>query len=368
MQWTAYLSEVREPLRKALALLAPHARKIEAATARNLEGLGFSEEELGALRGLRLGEQPAFEGRGLEKLRAELEREGQALARRGVPEEHARAAWFSRLESALPHLLRGREDVAPLVAALVRLAFAGGMFLSAGYDQARADSWRSFGERERQRLSRDLHDEIGHDLVVLKLYLEMIARDLNGGGDRVAAREKLEEAMGLVSQSLQSVRRLILDLGPAVLEEVGFTAAVRLYAKQFAAHTGLEVDVRERGIPSELPSTHETALYRVLQGALSNVIKHARARNVRIFLASPRRASLVMIVEDDGIGFDPAELRQAFGLAAMRERIESLGGRFGVESRPSGGRRRQHGTRIEIELPLPRHRRDDRQDQGPRLR
>jgi len=367
MQWTAYLSEVEAKLREVLSRLAPHARRIDAATRKSLRGLGVSDEALRVLRGLRLEADRLGRG-GFENLRSELEREGQSLARRGVAEEHARVGWFSQLESALPYLLQDEGKLAPQMAALVRLAFAGGVFLSAGYDQARAQSWRSFGERERQRLSRDLHDEIGHDLVVLKLYLEMIARDLGAGADSDQVATKLQEAMGLVAQSLQSVRRLILDLGPAVLEEVGFPTAVRLYARQFGAHTGLKVEVRDRGTPGTLPSTYETALYRVLQGALSNVLKHARARNVRIVIARPRRSSLMMVVEDDGVGFDPKKPRQAFGLAAMRERIESLGGRFRVDSRPSGGRRRQHGTRLEIELPLARAGRDDRQDQGLDLR
>src|SRR5262249_45371016 len=157
------------------------------------------------------------------------------------------------------------------------------------------------GERERQRLSRDLHDEIGHDLVVLKLYLEMIARDLQSGAAE-ALHAKLEEALALIAQSLQSVRRLILDLGPAVLDQVGFLPAVRLYAGQFSAHTGLSVEVSDRGLPGPLPASHETALYRVLQGALSNVVKHAKARSVRVNVGL-RRGVLVMTIQDDGIGF-----------------------------------------------------------------
>jgi signal transduction histidine kinase len=355
MQWTAYLSDVQDALRPALERLAPHVRDIDRATRRILSRLQVGPEELRILAELRPEADRDLRRGRFEEFRKRLEEQAHGLARRGVAEEHARVAWFARVEAALPYLVSKGECEAPLVAALLRLALAGGFFLSAAFDQARAESWRAYGERERQRLSRDLHDEIGHDLVVLKLYLEMIAREVGGGSgtsNGAGVRLKLEEAMALIAQSLQSVRRLILDLGPAVLEEVGFLAAVRLYARQFASHTGLSVEVRERGVPPEMPSSYETALYRVVQGALSNVVKHARARSVRIVVAAASRSRLAMMIEDDGVGFDPEGLRQSFGLQAMRERVESLGGRFSVESRPAGGQRRQHGTRIAIELPL----------------
>ena len=142
-------------------------------------------------------------------------------------------------------------------------------------------------------LSRDLHDEIGHNLLVLKLYLEMISRDLvRPEGGNVAL--KLEEASTLVGQSIASVRRLILDLGPAILDEVGFMAAIKLYAKQFSGRTGIKVSVRESPLP-KLPSSYETALYRVVQGALSNVVKHAEASSVRVTLGSAGNSQVDMM-------------------------------------------------------------------------
>src|SRR4029450_12619156 len=207
----------------------------------------------------------------------------------------------------------------------------------------------AFNEGARRRLSRDLHDEVGHQLVVLKLYLELIARDFSDQTDR-GARQKLEEAMALVGQVLQSIKRLILDLGPAVLEEVGLPTALRLYARQFTARTGVRVEVRDAGLSRELSATQQTALYRLMQGALSNVLKHASASNVRIILGSMKATSVVMIVEDDGVGFDVSHPRQAFGLEAMRERIETLGGHFHLESHPAAGGRKRRGTRIEVDL------------------
>ena len=110
--------------------------------------------------------------------------------------------------------------------------------------------------------------------------------------------------------------------------------------------------VRTRGRPGPLPSGHETALYRILQGALSNVLKHASARTVKVTVRARKGPAVAMTIEDDGVGFDAALPRQAFGLAAMRDRVASLGGRLRVESRPARSGRGRHGTRIEIALPL----------------
>ncbi|PYQ38281.1 MAG: hypothetical protein DMF77_24565 [Acidobacteria bacterium] len=348
--WSALLSEVRGPLSSALETLAVHDRDIQRAWRRKLERLGFTADELDALSALTLPSYlPQIRTGSFEGYALALESAGQALARRGLPETRAMAALAAQLESALPFLVR--EPVSEPAAALVRFAFAGGLSLTAGYSSARTSSWRSFGEEERHRFSRDLHDEIGHQLVVLKLYLGIISGEMDQA-QPAQMREKLDEATGLVGQTIQSVRRLILDLGPVALEGVGFLPAVKLYARQFSARTGVKVLVRTRGRPGPLPSGHETALYRILQGALSNVLKHASARTVKVTVRARKGPAVAMTVEDDGVGFDAALPRQAFGLAAMRDRVASLGGRLRVESRPARPGPGRHGTRIEIELPL----------------
>jgi signal transduction histidine kinase len=337
---------------KALEIAARHSGPIEESWRRTLERLGFTREEMDAVAGLRLqAHQRELKFGDIETYTAAVERQAEILAGRGLPESQARTARFCHLESILPYLAAEASRPAELSAALVRLTFAGALCISAGYDRARTASWQSFGEQERQRLSRDLHDEIGHHLVVLKLYLEMIGKD-STRGKPPDTRRKIGEALGLVTQAIQSVRRLILDLGPAVLEEVGFLPAVKLYARQFTSHTGIRVEVRDRGLPAALPANYATALYRVLQGALSNVVKHARASRVTVTLGSPRRSIVRMTVEDNGIGFDVDVPRQAYGLAAMRERLAGLGGRFQLESRPAGPAGQRSGTRIEAELPL----------------
>jgi signal transduction histidine kinase len=348
--WNALLSQVRRPLSSAVEALAEQDAAIQRAWRRKLQRLGYKSDEVDALSPLTFTTYlPQIRTGGFDGYCLALEGAGEALARRGMPEARAVAALGAQLESALPYVVGG--PVGEDAAALVRLTFAGALSLMAGYSRARTSSWRSFGEQERHRFSRDLHDEIGHQLVVLKLYLGVISGEMDKARP-AQIREKLDEATDLVSQTIQSVRRLILDLGPVALEGVGFLPAVKLYARQFSARTGVKVLVRARALPGPLPSGHETALYRLLQGALSNVLKHANARTVTITVRALSGRAVSMTIEDDGMGFDTAAPRQAFGLAAMRDRVASLGGRLRVESQPRGSRRRWRGTRIEVELPL----------------
>jgi signal transduction histidine kinase len=209
-------------------------------------------------------------------------------------------------------------------------------------------------EKERRRLAQDLHDEIGHDLIVLKLYTQVIALDLKKG-DLGPLRHKLKESVSLIKHALKGVRHLTFDLGPAIWNEQGFIPAVRMYVRQLATRTGLRVRFTAAGLKTKLPARYETALYKVLQGAISNVAAHAQAQHVKISLAS-RRESVVMRIEDDGKGFQVGRKLSApphsYGLRAMRDRIELLGGSIHFSSRPSRRRIEGRGTIIEFHLPL----------------
>lgn len=205
--------------------------------------------------------------------------------------------------------------------------------------------------RERRRMARDLHDELGN-LAVLKLYLAQVSSSLKAGRT-VQALRKLEEAAALLGDAMGSLRGVMLDRAPAVLE-LGLPRAMDLTTRQFSERTGINVQLRASALPTPLPRAHETALYRVLQGALSNVLRHARAENATVTLTEADEPGVVLSVEDDGVGFPARDAGAAagFGLNAMRERAEALGGRFRVESWPARGGRKPRGTRIEVELPL----------------
>jgi signal transduction histidine kinase len=343
---------IHEPLVRALDLLGPQAKQISTAWRKLLRRLAPDRKEfegLEALASLDLGEHSShLRSADYDSYFEAVRLQGQALSVQGVPEDQAVAALAFYLESALSRLLDQTSEK-DLALALVRLTSAIQRFVMSGYNLSRARGWRRLDEQERLKLSRDLHDDIGADLVVLKLYIEMIGLELKRGRVEQIG-PKLEEALALVGHAVESVRRLTLDLGPAILDQIGLAAAIKLYCRQFSSRTGISVQVHEAQLPERAPASHETALYRVLQGALSNVVKHARARNVKVHLGALRSKVIVMIIEDDGVGFDTVRHppQGAFGLTAMRDRIESLGGRIHVESRPG----RKAGARIEIDLPL----------------
>jgi signal transduction histidine kinase len=198
-------------------------------------------------------------------------------------------------------------------------------------------------ELERRRLARELHDETGQALTSILLGLKALEEKLDDEGSRAAAAELRE----LVVTTLQDVRRLAVELRPSALDDFGLVAALERLSASFTDQTGIEIDFETALGDERLPAEVETALYRIVQESLTNVVKHARARRVSILLAR-RNGAIKAVIEDDGQGFDPAASPSAgFGLVGMRERLALLGGRLEVES--SG----DTGTTIAAEVPVP---------------
>jgi signal transduction histidine kinase len=198
-------------------------------------------------------------------------------------------------------------------------------------------------EEERKRISRELHDETGQALMVIRLYLGMLESSMTTR----SARAKIRETLEVVDRTIEGIRRIIGRLSPLVLQELGLIAAVRKEAKDLAKSSGVKARVNVSHDFGRLPAPMETAIYRVVQEALHNVAKHAGAANVLIEMA--REGDTVrLLVEDDGVGLPakPNPARQTFGLSGMRERISTLGGKMKIAS--SRGR----GTRIEINAPI----------------
>lgn len=370
------ISEVKRPLLEVLHHLSPHASEIHSSWLKLMKRYQPCAKHAALLARLHLGSQVQdLRSATPRAFREKIEHKGQDLARSGVPVECAAVAIALYVESCLPRLLTDDPEQADWARAFARFASVFRFYLLSGYAQHGAaerqlmeakisrterrsqDFSLQLGdayEKERRRLAQDLHDEIGHDLIVLKLYLEMIALDLKTG-DIGQFRRKLKESVTLVKHALKAVRHLTFDLGPSVWSEQGFVPAVRFYVRQYAKRTGIKVRFGAARLKAELPAHYETALYKVLQGALSNVAAHAGAQNVRITMASGR-GSVTIKIEDDGKGFNAErKLRapsQSFGLRAMQDRIELLGGKIHFESQPvrrSGARR---GATIEIHLPL----------------
>jgi len=197
---------------------------------------------------------------------------------------------------------------------------------------------------ERNRMAREMHDALGHRLTIAAVQLEGAERLIPSDPQRAsrmvrAAREQVREALEELRETVAALRAP-LEAGMPLPE------ALRRLADHFRAATGLEVHL---ALPSEafdLPAAHQLGLYRAVQEALTNVQRHAQARQVWLGLAlHPDR--LTLLVSDDGRGFPPEAEARGFGLRGMRERIEMLGGTLDLEERPGGG------AQLRITLPCP---------------
>ena len=190
-------------------------------------------------------------------------------------------------------------------------------------------------EEERQRIARELHDGVGPALASLNIRLRPARKLLEKDHD--AAAEEIEELAELAQANIQDIRRLIYDLRPAALDELGLVPALREYLARCQQEHGLVIEfTADEG--ERLPAPVETALFRIAQEALNNVAKHAQARRVEVAMTRDR-GSVTLRVADDGRGFDPEAPRPGthLGLWSMGERVEQLGGRFEVESAPGAG-------------------------------
>lgn len=199
-------------------------------------------------------------------------------------------------------------------------------------------------ERERRRIARAVHDDLGQALTALKLDANWIAQRINGDP---AISQHLQAMQRLLEATSASVRRISTELRPSVLDDLGLDAAVEWQTQEFSRRTGIPGEVRLRIHRASLPGPVSTALFRILQEALTNVVRHAGATRVTISLVElPGHALLE--VSDDGVGMPPLtdDLRPSLGLLGMRERAEALGGTVTIE--PA----KPHGTTVRAEIPL----------------
>jgi two-component system sensor histidine kinase UhpB len=209
-------------------------------------------------------------------------------------------------------------------------------------------------EDERKRIANELHDETSQSLASLLISLERI--DAVIPDELPNLKERLRAARGLTTRAIDDLRSLVADLRPLVLDDLGLSPAIRWYASDRLEPEGIDVAVEADTAAPRLPAAVETAVFRIAQEAISNVLNHADAGQVRIRLAVGRLLELE--IEDDGVGFDteqipPPDGRQHMGLFGIRERAAALGGEARIESSPGAGTRvRVH---IPLESPLGRH-------------
>jgi PAS domain S-box-containing protein len=203
-------------------------------------------------------------------------------------------------------------------------------------------------EDERQRIARELHDEIGQALTIAKMRLRMAEGALPEQAG--TAHERLEALNDLVEETLQNVRALSHELRPPLLDELGWEPALAWLCTSFSQRTGLAVGYRHRGLAGRLLPEIELTAYRAVQEALTNVIRHAGAQKAMVH-AQLSRDALALTIQDDGRGFDVALLDRAgrpdvgLGLLGMQERVHTAGGEMQIDSTPG------EGTTIRVYLP-----------------
>ena len=202
-------------------------------------------------------------------------------------------------------------------------------------------------EGERRRIARELHDQTGQALTALKMNLEAIRTSSEDHPTNL----KVVESVDIVDGLLEQIRNLALDLHPAVLDDFGLPAALRCYARRLAQRGGLQLDLGVADLAERLPPAIETTCFRVAQEALTNVVRHARARRVAVELRSDG-VTARLLVRDDGVGFDaaagPADgpADRHLGLLSMRERVALAGGDIVIASKTGTG------TEIAVSFPL----------------
>jgi signal transduction histidine kinase len=204
-------------------------------------------------------------------------------------------------------------------------------------------------ENERRHLARDLHDEIGQALTVVKMNLQTMQRL----GDASAIAIQLKDSSAVIDQTLQHVRNLSLDLRPSLLDDLGLVPAVRWYLGRQAERTGWNIDVQVDESLPPLPQNVAIACFRVIQEAVTNIMRHSNATRVSVSLQEHNR-DFLLVVRDNGVGFDvqkaldKAAKGQSMGLIGMQERIRFLNGSISIVSDPG------HGTEVLVRIPLSR--------------
>jgi signal transduction histidine kinase len=342
-------ARLRELVRARLVLIALPTHEGQLVV-RATDGEGTEE-----LAGMRLGEEESKAGRVLARRRSE--RVDAMIDDVEVDQEVSRRLG-ARTGLYVPMILRDRpigiiaahdkesgdarfsdEDVRLAEAFAARAAVAVDLSERVARDALRRVV--SAQELERRRLARELHDETGQALTSILLGL----KSLEDAGDDDDLAESTSRLRELVVTTLQDVRRLAVELRPKALDDFGLVPALERLVETFREQTGIEVDLEPRLGDDRLPPEVETALYRITQEALTNVVKHAHANRVSIVLTR-RGGSVSAVIEDDGRGFAEEQgSENGLGLLGMRERVALVDGRLSVESSPGAG------TTLSIEVP-----------------
>jgi signal transduction histidine kinase len=211
------------------------------------------------------------------------------------------------------------------------------------------DRLESAKEEERSHISRELHDEFGQTLTAAKLNLQML-RSVTADS---AVAQRLEDSVTMIDGMIRQARNIALGLRPPLLDEAGLVAALDHHLEALAGRSGVRIEFDAANGGARIPPEMNVTVFRLVQEAVNNALRHAQASNIRVTLSEDANA-LQLVVEDDGIGFDREAVAQRtkrgehLGLLGMTERVRSAGGELLLDSRPGSG------SRIEVRIPFVR--------------
>jgi signal transduction histidine kinase len=254
-----------------------------------------------------------------------------------------------QLAESMERITRHAQELEDRVAARTRDLAAARDALEAHNEQRGRLLRKVIGaqEEERKRLARELHDETCQKVAALGIRIETAL----GAGTPDEMRERLGDARALASRTLEDIHRVIFDLRPSVLDDLGLLSAIRWYATRQLEPKGISVRFDFPDAEVHLPPEVETALFRTVQEAINNIARHSQAESALIEIDA-RPGELLIEVEDDGQGFDvesvsaPSESGRGLGLLGLRERMELLGGSVEVDSSPGDGTRVAFRVRV----------------------
>ena len=203
-------------------------------------------------------------------------------------------------------------------------------------------------EAERRKLSRELHDRIGQTLTALSIHLDILRSQLSRKSEMDLV-SRIEDSQRLLGETVDHIREVMAELRPPVLDDYGLFAALRWYGEQYSRQNQIHVLIQGEELTTRFPPNVEIALFRIAQEALTNVVKHAKAKRVTLTLETIGKTARLTI-SDDGVGFDPSAQHPPdqiakWGLITMRERAEEINGDLHIESAPG------KGTKVIIEVP-----------------
>ena len=203
-------------------------------------------------------------------------------------------------------------------------------------------------EEEKARIAREIHDELGGTLTALKMDSHWLSRKLPANEETAELIKRIASMSQSIDNAVSATRRIISDMRPTILDDLGLLAAIEWQAAEFHRHSGIECRVNCIEDEANLDKQYSIALFRILQEALTNVSRHAKASRVEIeFLHSEKEA--ILSVSDNGRGMTGNNIAtsKSYGILGMTERVEQLGGKI-IFSSPPGG-----GFSVTVTLPLP---------------